>query len=306
MTQTETNNIHLPIERLDVAAYTIPTSRPESDGPLRWDSTMLVVVEPVAGGMRGLGYTYADTATVSERAAIVEMVEHHEGRESAAIARYWLTRQPDAFQAIRQVGGRLIGFMANLRLEEVTREDTVADPAIGLAMNYADRHTYGFEEKVLPVARERGLGVMAMKVFGGIRGSFPNYSAKTPHPSQMEKELHRDAIRGAPLVAGAGCVATASILALVAIVFLLYVSSGSWLRVGIVKILCDSAHIGLQASGGHGVLGGVRRRGSARNRRRRACARRSLRRGHVRQQPRPAPHPSRTGGRCTASAGSCR
>jgi L-alanine-DL-glutamate epimerase-like enolase superfamily enzyme len=63
MTQIELTNVHIPIERLDVAAYTIPTSTPESDGTLRWESTTLVVVEPVAGGARGLGYTYADTAT---------------------------------------------------------------------------------------------------------------------------------------------------------------------------------------------------------------------------------------------------
>jgi L-alanine-DL-glutamate epimerase-like enolase superfamily enzyme len=51
------------IEQLDVSAYTIPTSTPESDGTYAWDSTTLVVVEPVAGGQRGLGFTYADTAT---------------------------------------------------------------------------------------------------------------------------------------------------------------------------------------------------------------------------------------------------
>jgi L-alanine-DL-glutamate epimerase-like enolase superfamily enzyme len=51
------------IEQLDVSAYSIPTSTPESDGTYEWDSTTLVVVEPVAGGVRGLGFTYADTAT---------------------------------------------------------------------------------------------------------------------------------------------------------------------------------------------------------------------------------------------------
>ena len=46
----------------------------------------------------GFGTAYAETANADERAAIVEMVERHEGRESATIARHWLTRQPDAFQ----------------------------------------------------------------------------------------------------------------------------------------------------------------------------------------------------------------
>ncbi len=51
------------IERLDVAAYKIPTDAPESDGTLQWDSTTLVVVEVQAGGKRSLGYSYADVAT---------------------------------------------------------------------------------------------------------------------------------------------------------------------------------------------------------------------------------------------------
>jgi aryl-alcohol dehydrogenase-like predicted oxidoreductase len=34
-------------------------------------------------------------------------------------------------------------------------------------LNYVDRHTYGYEEKVLPEARKRNIGVIAMKVLGG-------------------------------------------------------------------------------------------------------------------------------------------
>lgn len=34
-------------------------------------------------------------------------------------------------------------------------------------LNYVDRYTYGFENEVLPCARERNVGVVAMKVFGG-------------------------------------------------------------------------------------------------------------------------------------------
>src|SRR4051812_22727209 len=52
-----------PVERVEVSAYRIPTDRPESDGTLQWDHTILVVVEAICGGLRGLGYTYADTAT---------------------------------------------------------------------------------------------------------------------------------------------------------------------------------------------------------------------------------------------------
>ena len=39
-------------------------------------------------------------------------------------------------------------------------------------MNYADRNTYGFESKVLPQCRKRNIGVVAMKVYAGIKGGF--------------------------------------------------------------------------------------------------------------------------------------
>ena len=53
----------LPIRRIDVSAYTIPTEGPESDGTLEWNATTLVLVQPSAGGVTGLGYSYANRAT---------------------------------------------------------------------------------------------------------------------------------------------------------------------------------------------------------------------------------------------------
>jgi L-alanine-DL-glutamate epimerase-like enolase superfamily enzyme len=50
------------IERLDVSVFTIPTEEPESDGTLSWDETTVVVVEPVAHGISGLGFTYGTAA----------------------------------------------------------------------------------------------------------------------------------------------------------------------------------------------------------------------------------------------------
>lgn len=42
-------------------------------------------------------------------------------------------------------------------------------------MNYADRNIYDFEGKVLPECRKRNVGVVAMKVYAGIKGGFPNH-----------------------------------------------------------------------------------------------------------------------------------
>jgi uncharacterized protein len=42
-------------------------------------------------------------------------------------------------------------------------------------INFVDRYTYNFEEKVLPVARKHNTGIVAMKVFGGARkGNYPD------------------------------------------------------------------------------------------------------------------------------------
>jgi L-alanine-DL-glutamate epimerase-like enolase superfamily enzyme len=48
------------IRELSVAAYTIPTDLPESDGTLAWDQTTLVLVHARAADKTGIGFTYAD------------------------------------------------------------------------------------------------------------------------------------------------------------------------------------------------------------------------------------------------------
>ncbi len=57
-----------------------------------------------------------------------------------------------------------------LRLLETGQIDVVMP-----VMNYADRNTYGFEHKVLPECRRQNVGVIAMKVYVGIKGGFPNH-----------------------------------------------------------------------------------------------------------------------------------
>jgi predicted aldo/keto reductase-like oxidoreductase len=63
-----------------------------------------------------------------------------------------------------------------------------------MAMNFADRYTYGFEEKVLPAARKRNLGVLAMKVYGGKFGGFANYD-KPNLPPMMDRKYLALALR---------------------------------------------------------------------------------------------------------------
>jgi L-alanine-DL-glutamate epimerase-like enolase superfamily enzyme len=54
----------VPVTAVAVSVYRVPTDTPnESDGTLVWNATTMVLVEITAGGITGLGYTYADTAT---------------------------------------------------------------------------------------------------------------------------------------------------------------------------------------------------------------------------------------------------
>ena len=55
----------VPLERLGVSTYTVPTDLPESDGTLEWDKTTLVLVEATAANKTGVGYTYADSCTAT-------------------------------------------------------------------------------------------------------------------------------------------------------------------------------------------------------------------------------------------------
>jgi L-alanine-DL-glutamate epimerase-like enolase superfamily enzyme len=92
------SRLDVPIERIEVSAYTIPTDFPESDGTLEWDSTTLVLVEAAAGGERSLGFTYAGTASarlIHDRLARVVC-----GRDALAVAGAWAAM----VDAVRNLG----------------------------------------------------------------------------------------------------------------------------------------------------------------------------------------------------------
>jgi L-alanine-DL-glutamate epimerase-like enolase superfamily enzyme len=88
----------VPIARVEVAAFTIPTDFPESDGTLAWDSTTLVVVEVAGGGERGLGYTYAATAAARLIHDLLAGVVR--GRDAMAVPGSWAAMA----HAVRNVG----------------------------------------------------------------------------------------------------------------------------------------------------------------------------------------------------------
>ncbi|HEY7397186.1 MAG TPA: enolase C-terminal domain-like protein [Gaiellaceae bacterium] len=101
-----TATVATTVDALAVAAYTIPTDEPESDGTLEWDSTTIVVVEVRGGGERGLGYTYSDAAA----GMLIEskLVEVACGSDVEAVPATWEAMS----RALRNVGRPGLGFMA--------------------------------------------------------------------------------------------------------------------------------------------------------------------------------------------------
>ncbi len=57
--------VDVPVETVRASAYAIPTDAPEGDGTLTWDSTTLVLVRVGAGGVEGVGWSYAPPAAAS-------------------------------------------------------------------------------------------------------------------------------------------------------------------------------------------------------------------------------------------------
>ena len=71
---------------------------------------------------------------------------------------------------------RFIGVSGHCRPDRFVRVINTGEIDVVMpVMNYADRNTYNFEGKVLPECRKRNLGVVAMKVYAGITGGFPNH-----------------------------------------------------------------------------------------------------------------------------------
>ena len=72
------------IRETSVAAYTVPTDFPESDGTLAWDKTTVVLVHASAADKIGMGYTYADIATAQLIKDTLIPLVHRNGRHGCS------------------------------------------------------------------------------------------------------------------------------------------------------------------------------------------------------------------------------
>ncbi len=94
------------VDRIDVSAYRIPTSTPESDGTYEWKATTLILVEAAGGGQTGIGYSYADLATATlVRELLADVVT---GLDAMAVPGAW----SKMVAAIRNLGRPGVASMA--------------------------------------------------------------------------------------------------------------------------------------------------------------------------------------------------
>jgi L-alanine-DL-glutamate epimerase-like enolase superfamily enzyme len=88
----------VPVAKLDVSVFVVPTEKPEADGTLTWDKTTVVAVEPTAGEMTGLGFSYATGACATLIHDVLEEVVV--GADAMDVPRVW----GEMVKAIRNMG----------------------------------------------------------------------------------------------------------------------------------------------------------------------------------------------------------
>ncbi len=101
----------------------------------------------------------------------------------------WLRKQ-------KQLGKTRFVGLSGHNLSERFRPFIESDGAdvVLIVLSLVDRFIYRFEQSVLPLARKHNLGVLAMKVFGGIEGGFRNYGGPK-RPPQLPTEHAELAVR---------------------------------------------------------------------------------------------------------------
>lgn len=100
-----------------------------------------------------LGRHYPEQASAEDRGAILELAEHWEGPESAALVAHWYERQPDRFFVVRHHDGAVRGFLASPELARASPDDRAADPGCRAAWDYAQRHGPPRQGEVLTATR---------------------------------------------------------------------------------------------------------------------------------------------------------
>jgi L-alanine-DL-glutamate epimerase-like enolase superfamily enzyme len=158
----------MTIESVRASAYTIPTDAPEADGTFAWDSTTLVLVEVVADGRTGTGWTYGSpacaTVVTHDLAPVVA------GRDALDVTRSWNAMR----SALRNVGRPGVA---------------------GMAMSAVDCALWDLKARLLELPLHRLLGAVrdGVPVYGS--GGFTTYD-----DSQLADQLSGWIDQGIPRV----------------------------------------------------------------------------------------------------------
>jgi hypothetical protein len=73
----------------------------------------------------------------NDRALIVEATRRFEGEAAASAVRFWLDRQPQAFEVVRASPKQAIGYFGSLVLEAIDEAEARADPRVAAAFEHA-------------------------------------------------------------------------------------------------------------------------------------------------------------------------
>ena len=162
------DRITIPVSKVQVSAYQIPTDFPESDGTFEWNKTTLVLTEISAGAHTGIGYTYADLATATFiRGFLAEQITGH---NAMAVSSIWNTMRHQA----RNLGTTSI---------------------VAMAISAVDCALWDLKAKILGVSLATLLGPVrdTVPIYGS--GGFTSYSIL-----QLQKQLAQWAEQGIPRV----------------------------------------------------------------------------------------------------------
>lgn len=152
------------VERLEVAAYEVPTDTPESDGTLEWSSTTIVVVHAHCGARAGLGYTYGPPA-------VAELIAR-------------------SLQAIAVGGDVMVPQQAWARMRASLRND--GQQGIGaMALSAVDLALHDLRARLLDLPLARALGAFRDEVAVYGSGAFTSYG-----PDRVAEQLAGWAAQG--------------------------------------------------------------------------------------------------------------
>ena len=134
------------------------------------------VVASIEGSLRRLGIESAD-AVLLNNIGLFDLERLF--KPGGALA---------GLQELRKRGlARHLGISGHMLTRAFVR--TLESGEFDLAMfvvNFVDRHTYNFEEKVIPVARKHNTGVVAIKVLGG---SAPGYERRDQRAKLLDSDI---------------------------------------------------------------------------------------------------------------------